>query len=282
MYGSASITPNMHMHCHLKNVILDYGPIYGLWLFSYERYNGILQHQPTNNRSIEVQVLRRFLQDNTSYAYPLPQDFRDELDIHASSQAVTGSLLCMEQNQAVFSVEVPKFYSRHGFSMDEITLLKSAIMMLIPDSNGIEVNSIYCKYKYDIVYVNSIKLASSTPKKTTIVMTSKDHTMVTASKHFAIPSDPSIRACKVNYFAKVSYSFSRDNFTTGLFANVSWFDAHPSRHFLGRPVQLWCPDIFESNLFLSLQHTYLHRCAHSYFKLPDSGENLLAVIPLAG
>ena len=48
-----------------------------------------------------------------------------------------------------------------------------------------------------------------------------DHTMVTASKHFAIPSDPSIGACKINCFAKVSYSFSGKNFTTGLFANVS-------------------------------------------------------------
>lgn len=57
MYGNNVITPNMHMHCHLKEVLLDYGPVYGFWLFSYERYNGILQHQPTSNR-VEIQIMR--------------------------------------------------------------------------------------------------------------------------------------------------------------------------------------------------------------------------------
>ena len=28
LYGTRSITPNMHMHCHLKSTILDYGPVY--------------------------------------------------------------------------------------------------------------------------------------------------------------------------------------------------------------------------------------------------------------
>lgn len=38
MYGKRTITPNMHMHCHLKDCILDYGPLHGFWLFSFERY----------------------------------------------------------------------------------------------------------------------------------------------------------------------------------------------------------------------------------------------------
>lgn len=68
MYGNSAITPNMHMHCHLKTILEDYGPVYGFWLFSYERYNGILEHQPTSNHCIEIQIMRRFLQDNTSFA----------------------------------------------------------------------------------------------------------------------------------------------------------------------------------------------------------------------
>ena len=34
------ITPNMHLHCHLKQSLLDYGPIHNFWLFSFERHNG--------------------------------------------------------------------------------------------------------------------------------------------------------------------------------------------------------------------------------------------------
>lgn len=80
LYGKSVITPNMHLHCHLKDVILDYGPVYAFWLFSYERFNGILQHQPTNNHCLEIQVMRRFLQDNNAYSFQPPEDFQAELD----------------------------------------------------------------------------------------------------------------------------------------------------------------------------------------------------------
>ena len=42
IYGKNHVTPNMHVHCHLKEVLLDYGPVYGFWLFSFERMNGVL------------------------------------------------------------------------------------------------------------------------------------------------------------------------------------------------------------------------------------------------
>ena len=33
IYGSNVATPNMHMHCHLKSVILDFGPVCLLAIF---------------------------------------------------------------------------------------------------------------------------------------------------------------------------------------------------------------------------------------------------------
>ena len=64
LYGEQYVTPNMHMHGHLISSLLDYGPVYSFWLFSYERYNGILGTFPTKQKSIEVQLMRRFLRDN--------------------------------------------------------------------------------------------------------------------------------------------------------------------------------------------------------------------------
>ena len=49
LYGNEIITPNMHMHCHLKSCIEDYGPLHSFWLFAFERYNGILGSIPSNN-----------------------------------------------------------------------------------------------------------------------------------------------------------------------------------------------------------------------------------------
>ena len=64
LYGPSSITPNMHLHCHLAECIRDFGPSHGFWLFPFERYNGLLGRQPHNNRSIELQLMRCFLTNN--------------------------------------------------------------------------------------------------------------------------------------------------------------------------------------------------------------------------
>lgn len=37
LYGAQRVTPNMHLHMHLKECILEFGPIYSFWLFSFER-----------------------------------------------------------------------------------------------------------------------------------------------------------------------------------------------------------------------------------------------------
>ena len=50
LYGKKFLTCNMHLHCHLRKVLMDYGPVFGFWLFSFERYNGHLGSTYTNNR----------------------------------------------------------------------------------------------------------------------------------------------------------------------------------------------------------------------------------------
>ena len=35
LYGKHCVTPNMHLHTHLVDCILDYGPVYSFWLFSF-------------------------------------------------------------------------------------------------------------------------------------------------------------------------------------------------------------------------------------------------------
>ena len=74
LFGKSCVTPNMHMHRHLKKVVLDYGPIHEYWCYSFERFNGILGKQPTNNRAIEPQLLKQFLLDNASSCYEFPEE----------------------------------------------------------------------------------------------------------------------------------------------------------------------------------------------------------------
>lgn len=40
VWGPEIATPNMHMHLHIKECLLDYGPLYSFWCFPFERLNG--------------------------------------------------------------------------------------------------------------------------------------------------------------------------------------------------------------------------------------------------
>lgn len=91
LYVTQFITPNMHLHGHLAACIRDYGPLHSFWLFSFERYNGLLGNQPTNNRAIEIQLMNRFLKDNThlellhkAYSMPLLDEFGPVVKEHAN------------------------------------------------------------------------------------------------------------------------------------------------------------------------------------------------------
>ena len=57
LYKESSITPNMHMACHLKECIEDFGPLQSFWLFPFERYNGLIENMPSNKKVIEVQFV---------------------------------------------------------------------------------------------------------------------------------------------------------------------------------------------------------------------------------
>ena len=43
LYGKQSCTPNIHMSLHLKQCMLDFGPLSAFWCFPFERYNGTLE-----------------------------------------------------------------------------------------------------------------------------------------------------------------------------------------------------------------------------------------------
>ena len=61
LYGKENCTPNLHMHNHIKDCLMDYGPSHAFWCFSFERYNGLLGSLHTNQKAIEQQIMRKFI-----------------------------------------------------------------------------------------------------------------------------------------------------------------------------------------------------------------------------
>ena len=68
------VTPNMHLNCHLKEPIENFGPLHAFWLFSYETFNGVLGSYQNNNKSIVPQLMNKFSQENP------PSEFVDDFN----------------------------------------------------------------------------------------------------------------------------------------------------------------------------------------------------------
>ena len=79
LYGHEACTPNLHLHCHLKECILDAGPLYSFWCFSFERYNGILEKMQKSWNAPEVQLIHKFSNLQMLAAIDLPEDSPEEL-----------------------------------------------------------------------------------------------------------------------------------------------------------------------------------------------------------
>lgn len=70
LYSRSFITPNMHLHGYLRDVLYDYGPVYAFWLFSFERYNDLLGNIDTNKKmAFEVTFAKCFLEQAQTADY---------------------------------------------------------------------------------------------------------------------------------------------------------------------------------------------------------------------
>ena len=126
------------MHSHLLECIVDYGPLHGFWCFAFERFNGILGSMPNNNRSVEVQLMKRFLQENqvltppcdthgdefTSMLFPIfPKKVQSGsiADTVSAYQPTQSSSVCFSSIEV--DCELPKFHHRYKLSLFQQTKL---------------------------------------------------------------------------------------------------------------------------------------------------------------
>ena len=286
MYGGTAITPNMHMHCHFKDVLLDYGPVYSFWCFSYERYNGILETQPTNNKEVEVQLMQRFISDNNSFAFSQPTIFETEfapVTIHTTVSRLTGSALQTIQPSVNHdSLELPKSYRRIILDEHDMTAIAKVLENLLSQTD-IQVNSIACKYSSLSV---GGRTYSAIRHNTCIALVTWDTELFGD-----MPCDGSVsgsnyaRPVLINHFVKVSYCVDtttreESNMHTHMFARVSWFCHHPAKHYLGQPAEIWCNNIFEAfgvHSYIPVSSIITH-CIHCNMKVND--DNVLVIVPL--
>ena len=142
LFGPTAITPNMHLHGHLKEVIMDFGPLHSFWLFSYERFNGILGKYPNNNKCIEPQLMSKFSQDSTLLlSLPSPNMLKD-----FNTGTLFDHLESMHKDSPP-EISLPSKCTRGTLSEYEVKLVQEVLSKVKKVSiTSIKVNSCFRKY----------------------------------------------------------------------------------------------------------------------------------------
>jgi len=253
LYGMS--TPNMHLHAHLASCINDFGPCHAFWLFSFERYNGILGTQPTNNRSIEIQLMARFLKDNMhldllhqvdSSSIPLVEGFSECVLQHARnfSSLSTGTSEGSCQSN-VFSD--PTKYTLTVLPSERMTVLKSVYSQLCPeicDRIGSLVMPTTVR-KFTYICMDGVKISSVSDKA------ANPYILATPVTPFPCQPDIGPRPAEIQYFVRHSFEVSSAPncvHVTRTFAVARWPQIHQSKDSIGKPVQVWCHNLFEISI----------------------------------
>ena len=270
LYGTDVVTPNMHLHCHLKSCLYDFGPFHGFWCFSFERYNGILGNYHTNNRSIEIQIMRKFLAQIKTKEFTLPTDYHENLSEFFTDQAVYGSV---KSSETPVEAQLDLFRAQTLLLFDFETLDwgESSHVEAFPpikdstlDNDGVRyLKQVYCKFlgvnnaelidvpftisKFVSVKVGPIVLGSLGSRTLRNAYILVDWAGC-SGRIKEDSSDRRARPGEVVYFFR--QQVLRRSPYTGLpgetykfyMARVNWYSQHPNRDDCGDHVKIWCKD----------------------------------------
>lgn len=298
LYGQMVITPNMHLHAHLHDCIIDFGPAHTFWLYSFERFNGILGKQPNNNRSIEVQMMARFLRDCYQASMPLPQEFNEDFAALFPSRQVVGSvsealdsilppLLTPVDIEAtphwdigvLSHIKLPSHCTRGVLTTTELNQLEILYSRLykVPASL-VKVNQCFLKYKSILMYGKQIGTHLSRSSSSSILMCSWNSIFTATNELLAITSEE--RPARIEYFAQLTVTIN-DATLNHLLFSASWFKCHPRKNAFGKPVSVWECDVFDVPALSSLVPVqFINRRTVSLIdKLDDVIGQVLYIIP---
>lgn len=213
---------------HLKECIVDFGPVYAFWLFGCERLNGIMGSYHTNNRNISVQLTRRFL-DSVQYTYcnwprEVSAEFVPLLEQFRYNQ---GSLL-----QAHFDTSEKEIIP---LSPVKEVCLDAAHVDLVQRAfarNNARSGIPLLLYKHaEGLKTGSYMIGSNSSRyfRSSVVFATKN-------------KGEALSLAQVEYFAQCSIvvSSSNNQLHTEWLAAVSWFEVHPFRVWFGNPTEVWC------------------------------------------
>ncbi len=264
LYGNGFATPNMHLHGHLRQCIEDCGPVHSFWLFSFERFNGLLGRTPTNNKNVEVQLMQRFVNDSTLIDLDLPTDFEDSfLPVYPLTGNPKGDesispppkvsqchweLMNDTPESRNWEVDLtyfmlPKISKRLVLNHDDQVRLTAVYKYLYPQlSTAVPpfvINVTLRRYERVSICSQTFGSVSKNSEHSLYILANwNDNGQIKASWN---PKD--LHPGKVLYYALHSITVG-GTIKQHLFARVEWYLDHPRKEAFGKPYHIWHKNLY--------------------------------------
>ena len=275
LFGGDRVTPNMHLHCHVRQCVLDYRALRNFWLFAFEHYNGIIESLPTNNRNIEKQLMRKFLRECQISCIHLPEEHYSELygflpPVHVNdTQIIAAAKTTTDCLDATSKAILLKLLCHNEKARSDDIVLSTAV----------------CKYPF--IFIRHRKFGSNQDcsQKDTIVLAQWPIQFYgePTSEEARLSKDVSgkffLRPFIVSYYLELSYCVQGSTKSV-VAARGCWPKYDSNYSYLWKPCTVWCSTLVESNSNVSFisRDQIVYNCAHVVTSI--SGMNSLCVCPV--
>lgn len=246
IYGKDACTPNLHLHGHLKECYLDYGPSSSFWLFAFERLNGILGSVCTNHRAIEIQLMRKFI-SNQQVLEKLNFEGTDCTikELLHSHQCLKGSL--KHEVMAELPLLLPLSAST-CIEYGELNKLLPTVKEGYLNSDEISsINSLMRSYfgesfiKTLMMYTHSRRLLFQGIFYGCHNSQAHSSSMVYVKTSNNTDAKPAVirNFISVSVMLQLHDSAEQHNQCTIFLACIDWLSEHEGKNFFGSPVEVW-------------------------------------------
>ena len=306
LYGKQKCTPNMHFHCHLKECLLDYGPVYGFWCFPFERFNGIFESFKKNWICPELQIITKFIQyqdvlgsedmkedvwlsslrEETKYMGSIQQTHTDYTPgLLELSEKLTCSLPEIKPDlHSICNVSSRKYEKL--FASTEVQWLTELYEILYPEEMVK-----FCPMRYECFHDACVAMGES---YTSEMSKGNSSSCISAIWATSLNGQISLSPAK-KQAGVIEYLFThsvvlqnKDNIlrtktVTNSFARVRWYEDHPYSNMLPFPLKVYASTVKNSGAlcFLPLCRI-MSRCAikKTTLKFPYGLDNVVVVCPV--
>lgn len=279
LYGEDRCTPNMHLHLHLKQCLLDYGPVASFWCFGFERLNGVLGRYHTNNQTIEAQFMRKFLSDQQVQSLNIPDEANDMFnfpnnlsgslkecynDLHIAQLEALAEKDHLFSDYAIDnlcnSIKLLPPYCKKVLSPTEDQQIYDVYKFLYPDSN-ITYHSKFYESSKKCLMANEMFTSSNAKERSSVIMAywpAENLTDHLQSKELQVGM--------IQRFIKHKIKVIKNNTEQErihIFCQVEWYMKHDKSNWYGLSAIL-CRNITygtAANSYIPIQRI-AHRCAY--------------------